>query len=75
MAYDEGMGLIVPGQGFTKIATNGQGDLQRALGRSVKSEIQLVGDVDVNGNRVGAINKWAKFKPFQYSGVFADSGP
>ncbi len=76
MAYDEGMGLMVPGQGFTKIAADGQGDLQKALGRTTcYSEIQLIGDVDANGNRVGATNKWAKFKPFQYSGVFADSGP
>lgn len=76
MAYDEGIGLIVPGQGFTKIAANGQGDLQKALGRTTcYSEIQLIGDVDANSNRVGAINKWAKFKPFQYSGIFTDSGP
>ena len=76
MAYDEGMGLIVPGQGFTKIAANGQGDLQKALGRQTcYSEIHLIGDVDANGNRVGAINKWAKFKPFQYAGTFSDSGP
>lgn len=50
---------------FTKIALNGQGDLQKALGRTTcMSEIQLVGDVDVNSADVDAINKWSKHKPF-----------
>lgn len=54
---------------FTKIAANGQGDLQKALGRSVMSHIQLVGDIDANGNRINAINKWAKYKPFRSPNV------
>lgn len=49
---------------FTKIAADGQGDLQRALQREDMSHIQLIGDVDSNGDPVGKINKWSKHKPF-----------
>lgn len=55
---------------FTKIALNGQGDLQNALGRTTcMSEIQLVADIDVDSAAVGAIKKFAKFKPFRSSTV------
>lgn len=49
---------------FTKIGSNG--DLQQALNRAVTSHIQLIGDVDSNGNALNPskINKWAKHKPF-----------
>lgn len=51
---------------FTKIALNGQGDLQLALGRTTCfSEIQLVADIDSAGQDVGKINIWAKYKPFR----------
>lgn len=50
---------------FTKIAAGGSGDLQLALRRSVKSHIQLVGDVDSGGNRVNSVNIFAKYKPFR----------
>lgn len=62
--------------GFTAIAANGQGDLQRALGRSVMSKIQLVGDVAINnGVTVDAniIRKMAKYKPFKNATVVFDS--
>lgn len=48
---------------FTKIAASGRGDLENALGRTCKSEVQLVRDIDSNGTRQNKINKWAKFKP------------
>lgn len=39
-------------------------DLQLALGRTGGgSHLQLCRDVDANNNPVGAINKWAKYKP------------
>lgn len=59
---------------FTKIALNGQGDLQNALGRTTCfSEIQLIGDVDANGNPVGAVNMWAKYKSVKNTAVsYAD---
>lgn len=70
MGYSGGI-LTAP---FTKIAANGQGDLQLALGRSVLSHSQLVGDVDANGNPVNRINMWAKYKPFRDATVaFASS--
>jgi hypothetical protein len=56
----------VPGVSF-------QNDLKVALRRSVNSKIQLVGDVDANGNHYGAINVMAKYKPFRNSlAKFAD---
>ena len=58
-------------RGFTKIAANGQGDLQKALNRSVMNQLQLVCDIDGNGNRVNAINPAARYKPFCYDGAFA----
>lgn len=58
-------------RGFTKIAANGQGDLQKALNRSVMRHLQLVCDIDGNGNRVNAINPAARYKPFCYDGTFA----
>ena len=42
--------------GFTAIAANGQGDLQRALGRSVMSKIQLVGDVAISNGEYNPEN-------------------
>lgn len=37
-----------------------------ALGRPTITKVgQLCGDIDNNGNRVNAINKWAKFKPIR----------
>ena len=73
MGYDSGSGILT--KPFTKIAANGSGDLQLALGRSVKSEIQLVGDVDSNGNDVNAVHIQSKFKPFKDSTVaFSGSG-
>ena len=54
--------------GFTKIAANGLGDLQRALGRSGNnSHLQLICDIDSNGNPVGAIRPMAKYKSFRNS--------
>lgn len=50
---------------FTKIAANGNGDLQRALETSVTSHIQLIGDVDENGADAGRIKTMARYKPFQ----------
>lgn len=71
MGLDTGMGLLTAP--FTKIAANGQGDLQRALARTTcYSEIQLVKDVDANGNDMGIINIFAKYKPFPYNGIWAN---
>lgn len=42
---------------FTKIAANGQGDLQVALGSAIMSQAQLFASQNVN--------KWAKFKPIK----------
>lgn len=51
---------------FTKLGKDGQGDLQLALSRTgVFSHVQLVGDVDQNGDRVHAINPCALWKSFQ----------
>ncbi len=52
---------------FTKIAANGQGDLQQALGRpSIFSHMILVGDLTNNGAAGGGyVKKFAKFKPFK----------
>ena len=60
--------------GFTKIAANGQGDLQQALRRSGGgSHILLVGDLayDQQNNLVdaGAVNVSAKYKAFRDSTV------
>lgn len=55
---------------FTKIAANGQGDLQRALGRGVMSHIQLIKDVDAAGNNANCINVMAKYKPFRSTTTF-----
>lgn len=58
---------------FTKIALNGQGDLQLALGRTTCfSEIQLVGNVDANGDDLGYLKmqKFAKWQPFSYPSVY-----
>jgi len=55
---------------FTKIAANGNGDLQVALERrNIQSEIQLVGDVNAQGGPVDKIKLWAKFKPFKSSTI------
>lgn len=71
MAYDSGTGVLIAP--FTKIGANGQGDLQKALGRTTcYSEIQLVKDVDANNNDVGAVNVFAKYKPFPYNGMWAN---
>lgn len=51
---------------FTKIALNGQGDLQRALGVSSTGMTQA--NLFANGN----INKWAKYKAFKNSIVYTD---
>lgn len=57
---------------FTKIALNGQGDLQNALGRTTTySEVQLLADVDANGNDVGKQNKWARYKSVPMNVVMA----
>lgn len=64
MAYDASTGILTAP--FTKIAANGQGDLQNALGRTTcYSEIQLIADVDGSGNptSIPHINKWAFYKP------------
>ncbi|MBO7510240.1 MAG: hypothetical protein J6T35_03570 [Bacteroidales bacterium] len=59
---------------FTKIGANGQGDLQQALGRTTcYSHIQLVGDVNQNSVAVGAVNKWAKYKPVKNTGITYES--
>ena len=77
MGYNDGTGILT--YPFTKIAANGNGDLQRALGTAVKSEIQLVGDVAVDnqGNVSDAhrVNIKSKFKPFKHSTIlFSGSG-
>ena len=56
---------------FTKIAANGQGDLQQALNRSETSHILLISDVDENNTPLNPsrINKYARFKSFQHSTV------
>lgn len=61
---------------FTKIAANGQGDLQLALGRpTCFSQIELVGDINSNGVAVNKVNIKSKFKPFRHSTIaFAGSG-
>lgn len=51
---------------FTKIATNGNGDLQRALGVSSTGMTQA--NLFANGN----INKWSKKKAFCHSTIFTD---
>ena len=56
---------------FVKIAANGQGDLQLALRRSALSHHMLIRDVDANGNYIGAINIWAKYKPFSDPSLLA----
>ena len=74
MGYDSGTGILSFQDGATKIGANALGDLEAALGRSVaKSHIQLIGDVDANGNRVNKVNKFAKYKGFRYNGVFPDT--
>lgn len=60
---------------FTKIAANGQGDLQKALRTTVMSEIQLVGDVDDQEADANRVHIASKFKPFKHSTVvFSGSG-
>ncbi len=54
---------------FTKIGSGHLGDVETALGRTCKSHVQLVRDIDGNGNRVNVINKWAKYKPVAYNGL------
>lgn len=49
---------------FTKIAANGQGDLQRALGSSSLSQTFLMTSVEPN--------KWAKYQPFVSGVVYTD---
>lgn len=69
MAYDDGTGILLAP--FTKIAANGQGDLQRALRRlTCYSEIQLIKDIDGEGNDMERINIFAKYKPFPYNGMW-----
>ena len=77
MGYDATDGILT--YPFTKIAANGNGDLQRALGTSVKSEIQLVGDVSVDGqgnvSDANRVHIESKFKPFKDATVaFSGSG-
>lgn len=68
MGFSNGI-LTAP---FTKIAANGQGDLQNALGRNtIYSEVQLLADVDANGNDVGKQNKWARYKNVPMNVVMA----
>ena len=54
---------------FTKIAANGQGDLQQALNRSETSHILLIADINDQGVVVGRIKKFAKHKPFKSNTV------
>jgi len=49
---------------FTKIAANGNGDLQQALQSSALYQSTLFAN--------GVVAKWAKYKAFQYSGAIAD---
>ena len=49
---------------FTKIAANGNGDLQQALHSSALYQTTLFAN--------GTVEKWAKYKAFQYSGAIAD---
>jgi hypothetical protein len=65
MGYDSTTGILTAP--FTKIGSNG--DLQQALDRAVTSHIQLIGDVNSNGDDLnpGKINKWAFYKPVKSS--------
>lgn len=49
---------------YTKIAANGQGDLQRAFGVSSLTQSALFAN--------GKINKFAKYKPFCNSSIYSD---
>lgn len=49
---------------FTKIAANGQGDLQRALNSALMSQTSLM--------TVPVPNKWAKFQPFVSGDIYSD---
>lgn len=73
MGYNSATGVLT--YPFTKIAANGNGDLQQALGTSVKSEIQLVGDVTEQNTAANRVNIKSKFKPFKHStAAFSGSG-
>jgi len=68
MAWDPTTNTLT--KGFTKIGANGNGDLQAALGRSGNnSHLQLICDIDGNGNRVNKINAASRYKPFCYNTV------
>ena len=51
--------LTISSEGAVKIGSGYQGDLELALGRTAKSHVQLIKDVDANNNRTHYINKWA----------------
>ena len=74
MGWDSGSGTLT--KPFTKIAANGQGDLQLALGRTgCFDHIQLLLDIDGNGVAVNKLNIKSKYKPFRSSTVaFSGSG-
>ena len=47
-----------------------RGDVAYVLGRTTTGDVgQLCGDVDANGNVVGKINPWARYKPARGSSV------
>lgn len=56
---------------FTKIAANGNGDLQQALGTGSLSQAAMM------TGQAGTINKWSKYKPFRHSTIYTDryNGP
>ena len=61
MGWDSTTGILTAP--FTKIAANGQGDLQKALASSKMSHIELFA-LDYN--------RWAKFKPFRNANIYHD---
>ena len=58
--------------GATKIGVS-TGDIENAVNRTCKSQVQLIRDIDENGQRVDKTNKWARFKPIPRPNVsYAD---
>ena len=63
MSWESSTQMCYVVDGATKIGQSALGDIEKALGRTCKSQIQLISDIDSGGNRVNKINKWARFKP------------
>ena len=77
MGWNDNIKVLNGVGGFTKIAANGQGDLQVALRRGETSHILLVGDLkyDQQNNLEDGeyINVSAKYKPFRNNTVVFSS--